>query len=94
MEIKRVIPSGYCKGVVNAINIVKKAKKDSPFYTQAVFTLARLYEKKDMISQAIKNYKKISELKSDNGDDYSNLATSRLMILENKDNENILDDKN
>lgn len=30
MEIKRVIPSGYCKGVVNAINIVKKAKKDYP----------------------------------------------------------------
>lgn len=30
MEIKRVVPSGYCKGVVGAINIVKKAKEDYP----------------------------------------------------------------
>lgn len=30
MEIKRVVPSGYCKGVVSAINIVKKAKEDYP----------------------------------------------------------------
>ena len=30
MEIKRVVPSGYCKGVVNAINIVKKTKKQYP----------------------------------------------------------------
>lgn len=30
MEVKRVIPSGYCKGVVNAINIAKKVKEDNP----------------------------------------------------------------
>lgn len=30
MEIKRVVPSGYCKGVVNAINIVKKTKQEYP----------------------------------------------------------------
>lgn len=30
MEIKRVVPSGYCKGVVNAINIVKKTKEQYP----------------------------------------------------------------
>lgn len=30
MEVIRVIPSGYCKGVVNAINLVKKAKNDYP----------------------------------------------------------------
>ena len=30
MEIKRVVPSGYCKGVVNAINIVKKTKEEYP----------------------------------------------------------------
>lgn len=30
MEIKRVVPSGYCKGVVNAINIVKKTKELYP----------------------------------------------------------------
>lgn len=30
MEIKRVIPSGYCKGVINAINIAKKTKEDNP----------------------------------------------------------------
>ncbi|MBR3227536.1 MAG: 4-hydroxy-3-methylbut-2-enyl diphosphate reductase [Erysipelotrichaceae bacterium] len=35
MEIKRIVPSGYCKGVVNAINIVKKARetyRDEPIY--------------------------------------------------------------
>ncbi len=30
MEIKRIVPSGYCKGVVNAINIVKKTKQEYP----------------------------------------------------------------
>ena len=30
MEIKRVVPSCYCKGVVNAINIVKKTKEQYP----------------------------------------------------------------
>ena len=35
MEVKRVVPSGYCKGVINAINIAKKVKeesKDTPVY--------------------------------------------------------------
>lgn len=30
MEVKRIVPSGYCKGVVNAINIVKKTKEKYP----------------------------------------------------------------
>ena len=30
MEIKRIVPSGYCKGVINAINIVKKTKEEYP----------------------------------------------------------------
>ncbi|MBQ1900609.1 MAG: 4-hydroxy-3-methylbut-2-enyl diphosphate reductase [Erysipelotrichaceae bacterium] len=30
MEIKKVIPSGYCKGVVNAIRLAKKTKEDNP----------------------------------------------------------------
>ena len=30
MEVKKVIPSGYCKGVVNAINQVKQAIRDYP----------------------------------------------------------------
>ncbi|MBR2577670.1 MAG: 4-hydroxy-3-methylbut-2-enyl diphosphate reductase [Erysipelotrichaceae bacterium] len=28
MEIKRIVPSGYCKGVINAISIVRKARKE------------------------------------------------------------------
>ena len=35
MEIAKVIPSGYCKGVVNAIKIAKETKlnnPDSPVY--------------------------------------------------------------
>lgn len=30
MEIKKVIPSGYCKGVVNAIKLAKQARIDNP----------------------------------------------------------------
>ncbi|MBR4461749.1 MAG: 4-hydroxy-3-methylbut-2-enyl diphosphate reductase [Erysipelotrichaceae bacterium] len=30
MKIQKVIPSGYCKGVVNAINIAKKTRKEYP----------------------------------------------------------------
>lgn len=30
MNVKRVIPSGYCKGVVNAINIAKITKEKNP----------------------------------------------------------------
>lgn len=29
MQIKKVIPSGYCKGVINAIEIAKKARRDN-----------------------------------------------------------------
>ena len=28
MEIRRILPSGYCKGVINAINIVRKAREE------------------------------------------------------------------
>lgn len=30
MEVIRVIPSGYCKGVVNAIELVKKTRQENP----------------------------------------------------------------
>ena len=30
MEVKRVVPSGYCKGVVNAIKLAKQTRKDNP----------------------------------------------------------------
>ena len=30
MKVRRVVPSGYCKGVLRAIRIVKKARKDYP----------------------------------------------------------------
>lgn len=30
MEIKKVIPSGYCKGVVNAIRLAKDTRKNNP----------------------------------------------------------------
>lgn len=30
MEIRKVIPSGYCKGVVNAIRLAKKTRSDHP----------------------------------------------------------------
>ena len=30
MEVKRVVPSGYCKGVVNAIKLAKKTRLENP----------------------------------------------------------------
>ena len=30
MEIKKVVPSGYCKGVISAIMMAKKARNDFP----------------------------------------------------------------
>ena len=30
MEIKKVVPSGYCKGVVNAIKLAKQTRNDNP----------------------------------------------------------------
>ena len=30
MEVKRVVPSGYCKGVVNAIKLAKKTREENP----------------------------------------------------------------
>jgi len=30
MEIKKVVPSGYCKGVVNAIKLAKQTRQDNP----------------------------------------------------------------
>ena len=32
MEVKAIVPRGYCKGVVNAINIAKKASQKQPVY--------------------------------------------------------------
>ena len=40
MNVQRVIPSGYCKGVINAINIAKKAKDKNP--NTDVFVLGNL----------------------------------------------------
>ena len=30
MEVKRVVPSGYCKGVVNAIKLAKQTRTENP----------------------------------------------------------------
>ena len=30
MEVKRVVPSGYCKGVVNAIKLAKQTRAENP----------------------------------------------------------------
>ena len=30
MEVRRVVPSGYCKGVVNAIRLAKQTRKENP----------------------------------------------------------------
>ena len=40
MEIKKVIPSGYCKGVVNAIKLAKQARLDNP--NEKIYVLGML----------------------------------------------------
>lgn len=40
MEIKKVIPSGYCKGVVNAIKIAKQTRLDNP--NEKIYVLGML----------------------------------------------------
>ena len=40
MEIKKVIPSGYCKGVVNAIMLAKKTRLDNP--NEKIYVLGML----------------------------------------------------
>lgn len=40
MEIKKVIPSGYCKGVVNAIKLAKQARIDNP--NEKIYVLGML----------------------------------------------------
>lgn len=40
MEIKKVVPSGYCKGVVNAIRLAKKTREENP--DEKIFVLGML----------------------------------------------------
>lgn len=40
MEVKRVVPSGYCKGVVNAIKLAKQARIDNP--NEKIYVLGML----------------------------------------------------
>jgi len=40
MEIIRVIPSGFCKGVVNAIELAKKTRKENP--SQKIYVLGMI----------------------------------------------------
>lgn len=40
MEIKKVVPSGYCKGVVNAIKLAKQARIDYP--NEKIYVLGML----------------------------------------------------
>ncbi len=47
MEIKKVVPSGYCKGVVNAINKVKQAIKDYP--DKQIYILGMLVHNKYVV---------------------------------------------
>lgn len=49
MEIKRVVPSGYCKGVVNAINIVKKTKQNYP--NEKIYILGMIVHNTFVIEQ-------------------------------------------
>lgn len=53
MEIVKVIPRGYCKGVVRAINIAKKTALDNPH--EKIYILGMLVHNKYVI-EALKEY--------------------------------------
>ena len=40
MEIRKVVPSGYCKGVVNAIRLAKKTREENP--NEKIYVLGML----------------------------------------------------
>lgn len=51
MEIKKVVPSGYCKGVVNAIMLAKKTRLDNP--NEKIYVLGMLVHN-SFVSQELK----------------------------------------
>lgn len=53
MKIKKVIPSGYCKGVVRAIEIAKQARKDNP--NDNIYVLGMIVHNR-YITEALKLY--------------------------------------
>ena len=53
MEIKRVIPSGYCKGVVRAVMMAKQARKDHP--GEKIYVLGRIVHNR-YVAEALKLY--------------------------------------
>ena len=53
MEIKRVIPSGYCKGVVRAVMMAKKARKDHP--GEKIYVLGRIVHNR-YVAEALELY--------------------------------------
>ena len=53
MELFKVIPSGYCKGVVNAINLAKKAALD---YPDKKITMLGMIVHNRYVVEALKHY--------------------------------------
>ncbi len=53
MKITKVTPRGFCKGVVDAWDIAKKAKLEYP--NHKVFLIGSLVHNKEMIKEVIKN---------------------------------------
>ncbi|MBR3151340.1 MAG: 4-hydroxy-3-methylbut-2-enyl diphosphate reductase [Erysipelotrichaceae bacterium] len=53
MEIKRVIPGGYCKGVVRAVMMAKQARKDHP--GEKIYVLGRIVHNR-YVAEALKLY--------------------------------------
>lgn len=53
MKVELVKPQGYCAGVLNAINIAKKAKEENP--NNRVYVLGMLVHNKSVINELTKN---------------------------------------
>lgn len=53
MQIKKVVPSGYCKGVMNAINLAKKAHKENP--NENIYVLGMIVHNK-YVTKALEQY--------------------------------------
>lgn len=49
MKINKVLPCGYCKGVVSAINLVKQTRKDNP--NEDIYILGMIVHNKHVVKE-------------------------------------------
>ena len=54
MQVKRVVPSGFCKGVIRAVQIARKAREDHP--DEDIYVLGMIVHN-HFVTEALERYK-------------------------------------